>query len=450
MLRKIILSLIFVSLAQACYLCSIIDPSVFANTRIISDEQNIHYIQVRWSFSKLYAYTAAQKYDKNIDAQIDEQEARQVFFDFYKLLEQNDYNTLLRINNKKITIKDKIFDKNVHLSHHQLYSSFSIKLNYPLKDIKSISIDYIDKNEILTFYVKDKFLSYNFPSNLNIKSNKKEAVLPIEIYVSDPKADQTKRQETPDNGLFVQLAQILAQTSHKIHVLLVDIKGGNRSSAFFYLLLFAFIYGFIHASGPGHGKSLVASYMLSHDKDIKKALSMSILIAFVHVFSAFLMTFGIYAILNEFFTAYIKNTEIVATKLSGLIILIIAIYMIKQRLRVQKQNKKFTFKLHPHSCGCSACNSTTNTTDLGVIISAGIIPCPGTVAIFITTLSLGTYFVGFLAAISMSFGMSLVIFLTASGSIYFRKNLKKTKLIRIFDNLALLFIFVLALLLLLM
>ena len=48
--------------------------------------------------------------------------------------------------------------------------------------------------------------------------------------------------------------------------------------------------------------------------------------------------------------------------------------------------------------------------DLYFVITSGIIPCPGTVVLFIYAFVLETYFAVILASIAISFGMGLVIF----------------------------------------
>lgn len=56
-----------------------------------------------------------------------------------------------------------------------------------------------------------------------------------------------------------------------------------------------------------------------------------------------------------------------------------------------------------------------------LILSAGIIPCPGTITIFLFSITLGLFFIGFLSAVFMSLGMGFVIALTAVISTKVRK-----------------------------
>jgi len=241
--------------------------------------------------------------------------------------------------------------------------------------------------------------------------------------------------------------------------LLEEIKEDQNPTAYFWLLFFSLLYGVIHAIGPGHGKSLVAAYFLGNNRSIAKAFSVSALIGVVHTFSAFLLTFTIYYVLNTYMENHFENIEAMTTKISAVIIILIALYLLYKRIPKRPKPKPAlpqsfswsptkTEAPHEHSCGCGACQ--TESTDIGVILSAGIIPCPGTVTIFIFTLSLGVYWVGLLSAIFMSIGMSLIIFIAAYLSLSIRKtSMGSERLRKILDYGSLVFIFALGVLLLL-
>jgi len=153
------------------------------------------------------------------------------------------------------------------------------------------------------------------------------------------------------------------------------------------------------------------------------------------------------------FSSSLINIEQATTKVSAVIIILIALYLIYQKYKRDRKPKvRFSTgtspliatknaNLHKHtsSCGCSACNTTS--TDLGVILAAGIVPCPGTVTIFLFTLSLGVYFVGFLSAVFMSLGISIIIFITVVVTIKVRKKSETNiKLIKFLEYGSLIFI----------
>jgi nickel/cobalt exporter len=164
----------------------------------------------------------------------------------------------------------------------------------------------------------------------------------------------------------------------------------------------------------------VASYIFSTKKDIKKALLISLLIGVVHAFSAFILTLVIYFLLNVLLMPFVENSEFFISKLSAIVIMVIASYLLYKKISIKKTNMKFS--THKPSCACSSCAIDNKTTDLSIILSAGLVPCPGTVIIFMLTLSQGLYFVGLMSAVFMSLGMSAVIFIASLISIGIRNS----------------------------
>ena len=81
-----------------------------------------------------------------------------------------------------------------------------------------------------------------------------------------------------------------------------------------------------------------------------------------------------------------------------------------------------TSPIHVSTCGCGSCKVDKNSTDIALIISAGIIPCPGTTTLFIFAISTGLYYAGFISALVMSLGMSSVIFVSALLSTFVREK----------------------------
>lgn len=153
---------------------------------------------------------------------------------------------------------------------------------------------------------------------------------------------------------------------------------------------------------------------------------MALAIGLVHTFSAFVLTVVIYALFDLFFNAFVNDVSYYATKLSALIIIAIALYLACQKLKASKyRGKLVSFSEHPFTCKCGSCSTKAHSTQWGVVLSAGIVPCPGTITIFIFALNTGAYFLGFLSALSMSLGMSCVIAVTAFSTQFTKKYFQK-------------------------
>lgn len=221
-----------------------------------------------------------------------------------------------------------------------------------------------------------------------------------------------------------EMALLLKNLAIQLGTLLENIKNEHSMVSVVSLLMLSFMYGLVHAAGPGHGKTLVASYFTSNDKNYKKALSLSFMIATVHTFSALILTYVLYYLFQNIFSVAILNIADIATKISGALIISIGVYLMYGKYRHYKSTKTLQWSTQKiASCHCASCQAQ-NSTDVALVLAAGLIPCPGTITVFLFSISLGLYWIGFLSAVVMSLGMSSIIALTALASVKIRNSSK--------------------------
>ncbi|CAA6807673.1 MAG: Nickel/cobalt efflux system [uncultured Sulfurovum sp.] len=442
---------------HACTLCG--DATQFIKVSVHESHTNdIMTLDINWDFSKKFSAEALLDHDTNGNKTLDPNELENIHQMIMEYLEIEQHLSYIKYvpSNKEYQdidyLKYKPSNEKTAFTNNVLHFSYTLDTNLTPTEEHLL---------YLTFYDKASFFSFKIDKVIHALEQDKNSTALLENSASFA---LTPNQQTPLSsleslgtqnpkvtelkGALGWLSQQLTQTKEKVVVLLEDIKENQSPSSYFWLLFFSLLYGVIHAIGPGHGKSLVAAYFLGNNRSVAKAFSVSALIGVVHTFSAFLLTFTIYYLLNTYMENYFSNIETMTTKVSAVVIIIIALYLLYKRIpkrpKVKPQLSPWSQNKpdipHEHSCGCGACQSQS--TDIGVILSAGIIPCPGTVTIFIFTLSLGVYWVGLLSAIFMSIGMSLIIFIAAYLSLKVRKNtLNNNKLRKVLDYGSLLFIF---------
>ncbi len=170
----------------------------------------------------------------------------------------------------------------------------------------------------------------------------------------------------------------------------------------------AFIYGLIHAAGPGHGKALVALYFTSNKSDYKKAFKMGYMISIIHAISALIFTFGIFFIIKTMFRKNFNEFSDIAMQISALMIVGVGIYIIYEAYSKRKNREKRLKK--------------SSKSEVVVAFSAGIVPCPGVMSIVLFCIILEQYTLGILSAIAMSIGMGLTISLAGIFSIALNKK----------------------------
>jgi len=161
------------------------------------------------------------------------------------------------------------------------------------------------------------------------------------------------------------------------------------------IIAIAFIYGIIHAAGPGHGKAVVASYFLSHGKKISQAFKIGYLVSIVHTIAALVLTFGIYYLIEGMFSQNFNKSVDMMYKVSGGLIVCVGIYLLYELIK--DFNKKEIIE------------QNSSKKPFAVALSIGIVPCPGVMTVVLFALMLGHLLVGIIAAIAMSIGMGLTI-----------------------------------------
>ena len=88
-------------------------------------------------------------------------------------------------------------------------------------------------------------------------------------------------------------------------------------SYYVWVLLLGFVYGVVHAIGPGHGKAVVTSYFLSQDKKWRDGVIMGFEIGLSHVTSAIIFVYC--TRITSYNVCYTKLLrEIIHTKLCSM------------------------------------------------------------------------------------------------------------------------------------
>jgi len=205
-----------------------------------------------------------------------------------------------------------------------------------------------------------------------------------------------------------QLVILQYQLNSYISTTIRSLNDENSLSVSLLIIGIAFLYGLIHAAGPGHGKALVAFYFTSNKSDYKKAFKMGYTISIIHAISALTLTFGIFFILKTMFRKNFQEFAGIAMQISAVMIICVGLYLLYEAYKSKKAKERKIEK--------------TNKSYLAVAFSAGVVPCPGVMTIVLFCIILKQFMLGILAAIAMSIGMGLTISVAGILSIAFNKK----------------------------
>jgi ABC-type nickel/cobalt efflux system permease component RcnA len=180
-------------------------------------------------------------------------------------------------------------------------------------------------------------------------------------------------------------------------------------STYFILISLAFIYGILHSIGPGHGKTIIATYFFKDNNKISKSLILSVIVSFTHTSSAIILSF----LLSYVFTGVQRFFQIKLqyyfTFASGLMIIIIALIFLCLKLLncLKKRRKHIEFKKNLILTG----------------ISAGMVPCPVSLMVMLFAISNNIILIGLSVVLSISLGMYVLLSIIGFLSIKSRNKL---------------------------
>ncbi|KDL57138.1 hypothetical protein AD94_03656 [Klebsiella variicola] len=186
-----------------------------------------------------------------------------------------------------------------------------------------------------------------------------------------------------------------------------------------WLLVGAFLYGVLHAIGPGHGKFIVTTYLSTNPESLMAARVVPFLGSLLQGVSAILFVF-ILAVGLNLAAGDLSASRWYVEKISALTIGAFGIYIIfraLQNLGPGKRVIRAMTPVHQHdaSCGCGHHGVGHNLhgadwkTRLGVMLAIGARPCSGAIMILLFANALGIVSWGIAAVMTMALGTGLSI-----------------------------------------
>ena len=218
------------------------------------------------------------------------------------------------------------------------------------------------------------------------------------------------------------------------------VEQGDDLAAFLLGLTITFVYGMVHAFGPGHGKLVIVSYFLGRETRVMRGVVMAVQVAVVHVIAAVVVVWLADFVLRSGFGIGLSEVPGVRAA-SFLIIFGIGVYMLYRAVRAstapaagaaighdQDQSPAHAHRHgHGHHQGHGhrhddAHGHGGNVESGFMALAAGMVPCPGAVLVMLYAVANDMLYPGFLLVASMSLGIGLSICTLGVGAILARQS----------------------------
>ncbi len=198
------------------------------------------------------------------------------------------------------------------------------------------------------------------------------------------------------------------------------------------LIASSFLYGVFHAAGPGHGKVVLTTYLVSHDRHIGWAMALSAASALCQGIVAIVLVFGLVG-LAGFAGRETQDAALWVERASFALIAALGLYLVWRSLAGlvgRKHGHHAAGDEHHHhhhdgDCGHvhvvspdAARQARGWRMSLAVILSVGLRPCSGAVLVLAVASILHLAWAGALAVLAMSAGTAITVCALALLAVY--------------------------------
>jgi ABC-type nickel/cobalt efflux system permease component RcnA len=224
-----------------------------------------------------------------------------------------------------------------------------------------------------------------------------------------------------------------------------SLKTDNAIAGAMTLAALSFIYGVVHAVGPGHGKTIISSYVVANEETVRRGVIISFIAAGLQALTAVVLVGVLAFALNATglqINAWSNQLETVSYALIALVGLwllttqLIRLFQNWREARPQAASRPIGAEHdhhhdhdhdhhhdHDHAEG-EACSHVVDARALtgpmswrkilAVVFSVGIRPCTGAILVLVFALTQGLFWAGIAATFAMAFGTAITVAVLAT------------------------------------
>ncbi len=206
------------------------------------------------------------------------------------------------------------------------------------------------------------------------------------------------------------------------------------------LILLSFLYGVFHAAGPGHGKAVISTYLLTHESALRRGLCLSAAAALTQGLTAILLVLVLVALVGwsradaQGAVGTLETVSFALIALLGLGLAARALWSFIRQLSSPTAPLAATgasqSPSHAPTQSCGHCHAPDPSqlsrplsfkTFAAVVLSIGIRPCSGAVLVLLFAEVLGLRWAGISAVLAMSLGTAGAVGVLAVLAVNFRR-----------------------------
>jgi ABC-type nickel/cobalt efflux system permease component RcnA len=232
-----------------------------------------------------------------------------------------------------------------------------------------------------------------------------------------PGAQDEAVQSQDKPGVFDQTVAWIWTKQREFHRRLTKELGElkEKDGSALWLVLVSFLYGIFHAAGPGHGKAVLTTYLLTHGREVRRGVGMASAAALMQGITAVVLVYGLILVAGwlprETRTA-VDWTE----RFSFLLVTAIGLFLLWRgingiRASLHRTNmERLEDERDPHDIQPDQIKKAKSWSSIfGVVFAIGLRPCSGAVLLLIFAHVMQIYWAGIAAVLAMSTGTAITV-----------------------------------------
>ncbi|RAU37335.1 nickel/cobalt transporter [Enterobacter sp. RIT418] len=190
------------------------------------------------------------------------------------------------------------------------------------------------------------------------------------------------------------------------------------------LLAFSFIYGVLHALGPGHGKIVITTWLATHPSKLRSSIGLTLASSLLQGGVAIALVVVVLSLLQlparqlHMSSFWLEKGSYALVGVLGLILCWRAVKKLRALLQKPKFKAFTPHHVHDAHCGCGHQHLPTQEqlqsgddwrARTMIVLSMGMRPCSGAIMVLLFSKVIGVFGWGMLSALAMAAGTSLTI-----------------------------------------
>ena len=240
--------------------------------------------------------------------------------------------------------------------------------------------------------------------------------------------------------------------SRRMSASLRQLRSSSPASAGWTLFALSFLYGVLHAAGPGHGKAVISGWVLATENELRRGVLIAFMSAMIQSLTAIVIV-GALVLLVHNASAMARDVAGFLESASYAMIAGMGLYLAWTGLRrlvpqaavIAPVRPQFELVsrpgtagaghlIHDANCGCGHAHAPAAAAVRGdwsmarafaLALSVGIRPCSGAILVLITSYSIGLFWAGVASTLAMGFGVFLTISAIAALAVFAKSTALK-------------------------